>query len=249
VILFLSVFMTATVLPTAEEAFAAGVAHREYATVARYHFNEAARQYDQEWAEGHRSASRARNRGRAHFLAGDTARAILALQAGLAVAPWDAELQQELEAVRDTIAYPPSVALRPTPVNGVRHRVSPFDLLLLSSIAAMVLTVGWVAQRTFRPWWARLAQIVGTIGILSVCGLGVAITPPVQESAPRIVVCEKDTPLRSGNGSAFPLRLDAPLPAGIEGRERHRRGGWVQVELNSGIVGWLPESAVIVGSP
>ena len=53
-------------------------------------------------------------------------------------------------------------------------------------------------------------------------------------------------PLRTGNGVSYPSRLT--LPAGAEVRERHRRGGWVQVELPGGGVGWVPASALLAGS-
>ena len=39
--------------------------------------------------------------------------------------------------------------------------------------------------------------------------------------------------------------LNAPLPAGAEVRELSRRGGWVQVELPGGAVGWLPLSVLV----
>ena len=36
------------------------------------------------------------------------------------------------------------------------------------------------------------------------------------------------------------------LPRGAEVRELARRGGWMQVEIPGGAVGWVPLAAVIV---
>ena len=54
-----------------------------------------------------------------------------------------------------------------------------------------------------------------------------------------------DAYLRKGNSEFYPARLEAVLPKGVEARELTRRGGWVQVRLAGGAVGWLPETAVL----
>jgi hypothetical protein len=51
--------------------------------------------------------------------------------------------------------------------------------------------------------------------------------------------------LRTGNGFSYPPRLDGPLPAGLEAKVLHQRGGWLQLELSNGAVGWLPANAVL----
>ena len=66
-----------------------------------------------------------------------------------------------------------------------------------------------------------------------------------DESRPLVVVRD-DVMLRKGNADGYPARLEPRLPRGVEARELTRRGGWVQVELAGGAVGWLPEAAVIV---
>ena len=105
--------MVATLLAAAGDEFAAGLAARDDAAAARPHFASAARLYDDAWADGERTAGVARNRGRAHALAGDTPRAIGAFHAGLAVAPWDRGLRDDLAAVRASVPYPDG--LRPGP--------------------------------------------------------------------------------------------------------------------------------------
>jgi hypothetical protein len=52
--------------------------------------------------------------------------------------------------------------------------------------------------------------------------------------------------LRRGNGVVFPPRYDTPVNRGVEGRLRFERGGWVQIELSGGEIGWVPRTAVLV---
>ena len=64
-----------------------------------------------------------------------------------------------------------------------------------------------------------------------------------------VVTATPDTPFRTGNSSEYPPRLEHPLPAGVELRRLAERGGWVQVQLNGGPVGWVPrDHIIIVGS-
>jgi hypothetical protein len=65
-----------------------------------------------------------------------------------------------------------------------------------------------------------------------------------HESRPLVVVRE-DVLLRRGNTILHPERLAQTLPRGVEARELLRRGGWVQVELAAGAIGWLPEASVV----
>lgn len=229
---------------TAQEAFAAGVASRQDAATARAHFAEAARLFDQNWADGHRSASLAINRSRAHVLAEDTAGAILALHAAREQTPWNVELQQELERVRDTVAYPEGLALRPAPPHQLRDRFSPLAICIWASVACACVMVGYIVRAVVRAWWAYILLITGIIGILIACGV-MGIIAATSPEPRRCVVTATDGVLpRSGNGWAFPPCDERPYPAGIEGWECHRRGGWVQVEWASGQIGWLPESAI-----
>ena len=54
-----------------------------------------------------------------------------------------------------------------------------------------------------------------------------------------------DAVLRKGNSAGYPARLEPKLPRGVEARKLGERGGWVQVRLAGGAVGWLPASAVM----
>jgi hypothetical protein len=73
-----------------------------------------------------------------------------------------------------------------------------------------------------------------------------------RENADPLLIVTDDVLLRTGNSDghgnaleAYPARLDSRLPRGVEVRELWRRGGWVQVRLAGGVIGWLPEGAVL----
>ena len=236
--------------PLGESFFRQGIAARADASAARLQFASAAREFDSDWAEGRRDPGTALNRGRAHFLAGQLPQAIRAFRHGLDLYPWDAELQRSLTAARATVAYPtesdPAERVRPDPPNSLRHRVSPWDLFLAASAFALVLTVGLARRLTTHDGWAAPLAVVGLLGLVVVAAAGITI---VADQPSPVLVLATDEVLRTGNGPSFPTRTDAPLPRGAEVRELARRGGWVQVELPGGAVGWVRESAVLGETP
>lgn len=232
---------------TAAAAFARGVALRHDAARARPAFAEAAAECDALWARGHRRPELALARARAHRLAGNLSRAVAALRAGLAAAPYARELQRELADARAAVAYPLDGELaarcRPRDALTVARRMSPGEawvlaggLWLLACLGAarfaMTRAAGWL---WFAAGWALP---LGALGALWLHHARAAAPGPV------LVVAE-DAPLRTGNAASFPERLGAPLPQGTEVRELARRGGWVQVELADGTAGWLPPAALV----
>ena len=66
-----------------------------------------------------------------------------------------------------------------------------------------------------------------------------------DEAEPVAVVAVDGVTLRKGNGESYPPRVETKLPRGAEVRVVGRRGGWVQVKLPGGAVGWLPEAGVL----
>ncbi|HET6574939.1 MAG TPA: hypothetical protein VFG68_15140 [Fimbriiglobus sp.] len=194
------------------------------------------------WTNEVRTAALALNRGRAHFLAGNLPQAIRAFRDGLDLYPWDADLQRALTAARATVAYPtesdPAERVRPDPPNALRNRVSPWDLFLAASVCSLLLTVGLARRFTARDDWSAPLVVVGLLGLLVVAAAGTLIA--TDRPGP-VLVLTADEVLRTGNGPSFPARIDAPLPRGSEVRALARRGGWVQVELPGGAVGWVRE--------
>jgi hypothetical protein len=240
------------VLTAAERAFAEGTARRDNAAAARGWFREAANGYDELWRRGFRNPALARNRARAHRLAGDLPGAIAALHQGLAVARYDRPLQVELEGARSAVAYPIDGDLaaqcRPPPARTVGTRMSPAEAYLVAGLL-WLLVCGGVARfaMTRARWWLVFAG--GWAAGLAVLG-GLWWSDhraQARGGARPLVIVADDATLRRGNAESYPPRLEPKLPRGVEARELTRRGGWVQVELAGGAVGWLPEAAVMPG--
>ena len=215
--------------------------YRKSAAPGRDVFREAADAYDRRWATV-RSPAVASNRGRAHFQAGDTPAAVLAFREAAAVYPWHADTRRGLELCRDAVPYPPG--LRPPPVGGVRARLSPADRLGLSVVGSVLVTAGLVARFATRPRWSAPAVGVGGVGLLLVAAAAWQIEREAAADGRVAVVVADRVTVRQGNADSFPPRLDAPLPRGAEVRPLGERGGWVQVELANGAVGWVPGGVV-----
>ena len=55
--------------------------------------------------------------------------------------------------------------------------------------------------------------------------------------------------LRKGDGQTFPPRYETPVNRGVEARRLYERGGWVQIELSGGEVGWAPRGCLLIDEP
>lgn len=252
----LPVMLGVGIYPPAEygdQAFRAGVDVRHDASRARPYFRTAAQRFDEAWKLQplDRTAGLALCRGRAHFLAGNPDRAIAAFHAGLSLAPADRELQQALQIAREAVNIPRGSMLEreapPTPLNGWRHRISPWDLYLFAGVCAAVLIVGLASRYTTRPRWAILATLIGAAGWTAVALMGWQIERETQQARefPIVIIAVEGTSLRAGNTPAYPLRISDPLPRGLEMRFRTERGGWCQVQLSGGAIGWVPTSSLV----
>lgn len=230
--------LAALALGQPDAAFARGVEARDDAKAARPHFIEAAKGYDAEWQSGKRSPALATNRSRAHALAGDLPGAILAAREGLRETPSDVELIRQLETLRDAVPYPQGT--RPDKPGGVRTRLSPWDVFAVAAVGALLVVVGLARRFTTRDGWAVPVAILGVV-LLVLAGLAVWQLHREAAAEPPPLVLVRQTTLRRGNGDTYPQRLDGDLPRGAEVNERLRRGGWVQVELPGGVIGWLPD--------
>lgn len=232
----------------AESAYRAGLAARDDAEVAQPHFAESARLYERLWREeGIDTPALHRNRAQAYLLASDLPNALRAYREGLGRWPDDPQLQAGLEAARAEVAYPREGSLREwaTP----HDPWHPTDWLTLGQLRLLAIgfyVFGWFGVIRWRmtrrsDWWMLVlsAWLVTGLAVAGLCWED-------REAVAGAIIARSGTELRQGNARSYPLRLEDRLPAGVEVQIRHRRGGWVQVELSSGIVGWVPESAVIL---
>jgi len=234
----------------ARRDYRAGCELRDDSAAARPHFASAAVQYRELRDRGDKSPELALNWARAEFLSGELPSAIAAAHAGLRIAPHHAGLQRDLEAYRDAVVIPPNAKaderLRPPRIAGVRARISAWDLFGMACVGAALFAVGAFRRFTTRASWAAPVLLTG-FAILLLCG-GMARKRSVEmedDRAAPVLVLRTDEILRKGNGDSYPPRVESPLPRGAEVRELARRGGWIQVRLAGGAVGWLPERALL----
>jgi hypothetical protein len=238
------------VLAGAERAFSEGVEARTDADRARPAFARAAAGYDELWAQGHRTPDLALARGRAHRLAGALGRSIAALHDGLAAARFSRPLQVELDDARARVLFPTEGELakqgRPRQARAVSSRMSPADAWLIAGslwLTACAAVARFAMSRN-ALWLLFSAACVPALGALAVSWLQDARQRERDEALP-LLVLTRDAHVRKGNAAEYPASIEPPLPAGAEVRELSRRGGWVQVQLPGGLVGWVPEPATV----
>jgi tetratricopeptide (TPR) repeat protein len=185
--------------------------------------------------------------GNAWFLAGDLPRAIAAYRRGLALDPTDSRLRTALAHAREQVQYAPAPDLARRLRPG--QEIWPPDLSLQSMgrwafglyCAGCLAAMRWRMTRHRR--WLIAAGLLLAAGLVPVIGSGVEWWHARRNAAEPIVVVLRDTPLRIGNGSDYPSKLD--LPRGCEVRRLFERAGWLQVETNGGTVGWVPTENVV----
>jgi hypothetical protein len=194
------------------------------------------------------SPARDLNEGRALMQAGDLPAAIRQYRVAHERNRADADLQGDLQAARELVAYPRD-ELKPSAFSNWRDRISDRQIFF-AYLAVLAVTV-WVAIKylTTRPTWSRAAFIACSILTMLLFVCGPHFEDESRDSASPFAVVKNAAVLRTGNGDSYPPRLDSPLPPGAEATVLHFRGGWVQVEFPSGIVGWLNERDLLLSDP
>jgi hypothetical protein len=191
------------------------------------------------------------NCGNAHVLADELPQAILVYRQGLRLHPLHPQLNENLEAARDLVAYP----------NGdARHRPAadawPWFLPrwcpeCVLHTALILHGFAWLALLTWLILRRRPTGIITVVLFLATAAavgwwfyLDYRIARDTEQ--PLVVVRVNGAALRRGNGSMYPRLTEMPtVNRGMEGRLLHERGGWVQVQFAAGEIGWLPRGAVI----
>jgi hypothetical protein len=240
-------------LVDAATAYYAGLAERADSAKAREHFARAAGAYEAAWDRGARTPAVARNMAQARYLTGDLGRCIGDYRQGLKVFPHDADLRNGLAFARGRVEYPLVGDLadmarpRDPPSLLDRLAVSPTRLAV---IALGLWTVGWfVLARAWITARGGLALSGGSLVLLAMLIGGWLEWEDARMRArwaePAAVVSAPGTDLRTGNSGEYAKRIDGRLPAGVEVRVLNERGGWLQLELADGTVGWAPAGRLV----
>jgi tetratricopeptide (TPR) repeat protein len=242
------------VLERAEAEFEEGVKLRQAREQAQPHFRNAAACFEELRQRGLANAALYRDLGNAYFLAGDLPRAILSYHRGLRLAPNDADLRESLAEARERVVYPASGDLgRPRSTERppwLPHFGSGW-LMLAAMICYVLGCLGLMRWRmVLRERLLFISLIaLALAGVLSGWLMLRAGELRENEAQPLVVIARDGVLLRRGNSTTFPPRYDTPVNRGIEGRMLFERGGWVQIELSGGEIGWVPRDAVLVDSP
>ena len=235
----------------AEAEFRLGVEQRGDAEKARPHFRTAAAYFDELRRRGARNALLYRNLGNADLLADDLPHAILSYRRGLALAPYDRSLRDNLEQARALVVYPAGTALGRPPV----ENRPPWLPRLRSEWAFAAAAAFYVLTWALLTRWLmarRGALLAGGLMALALAGVATALLivdlrgERGRGTEALVVIAEDGVLLRKGNGLAFPPRYEAPLNRGVEARLLFERGDWLQIELAGGEVGWVPRAYTLV---
>ena len=115
----------------------------------------------------------------------------------------------------------------------------------LAVIAGLAYVLAWIGG-TFALFRRSDRLYLATVlAILAAIAFGIALWFTLEQAdrdrrTPLVIVAD-NTPLYRGNGTSYPPHPDMPmLPRGMEVRQQHRRGNWLQVRLTSGEIGWVP---------
>ncbi len=238
-------------LSRAENAFAKGLAHQHDPDRAIAHFRKAAQVYEKLLQRGIHNADLYRNLGQAHFLGDCLPQAILAWRMGLQIAPEDAEIQAHLAYARGLVDYPTDQLAHPPRDDwppGIPHP-TPRRLwggFVLFYLLTCLAGTRWLMVRRWE-WLATSGVFLGiSLGFLG--GLGwIAHQKKEILEHPVVVISVKQTGFYQGNGESYPLHKNVPyLYRGMEGRLLFERKSWLQIELASGQVGWIPRSSALI---
>jgi len=180
------------------------------------------------------------------LLAGELSQAIYAYYWGFIRYPDDAEIRRCLEYARSRVAYAgpaerealaprPDLFAWPTPL----MQANSWILVAAIGCISWFCFGRWLVTR--RPRWI----LVFALGLAVACGLAV-ISLGGHWDRPRYgAVVSEPVILRTGDGPSYLPRREMPLPAGVEVRLITNTGGWGQVELADGTVGWLPMGSLV----
>jgi hypothetical protein len=244
-------------LARAETAFHRGLDSSPTSAKAHELFRHAAENFELLRQRGYDNSSLYENEGKAWLLAGDLPRAILAFRRGFRLAPGDHRLSDGLAYARDQVVYGsaesygrPAEASWPAWLPPLITRIEhPVAVLLLAGWACY--TAAWLLVTR---WWMTRRRAWLTSAILCLIAAALFATRweigQWQQRAfrdqPLVVIARDGATPRKGNGPRYPPIKDVPLNRGVEARRLFVRNDWLQIQLATGEVGWVPHADVLV---
>jgi hypothetical protein len=237
----------------AEDAFRQGVDNKIRILQARKHFSKATDAYRELHRRGVRSPALLLNLGNAAVLADRWPEAIWAYHGGLRLDPNDRILREHLEFARAKVLYPLAGQGRPDADAWPDwlHRPTIGEL---SCALGLSYLLAWLAGTcAFISRQSRLFLLASALILVTAiagAGLWIALRQTEIDRRTPLVVLAGNTEFYRGNGIGYPQHPVLPaLPRGLEARQLHRRGAWLQIRLTTGEVGWVACTQVLVVEP
>ena len=213
------------------------------------HFAEAAQIYEEQIALGVQDSTLYYNLGNAYFQQGDLGRAVLNLERAAQLNPRDADIQANLQLVRQqtTELFAPEEA--PGPVTVLAEATSR---LTQNETAVLVLALWFVfiflllARRTAESERARrglqTAAAVVLI-LLLISGISLASRSFIDQAQPTGVVVSPSVAVSSGPGAEFVTGLT--VSGGTAVHVAEQQGEWLRLSVPNGVeASWVPVTAV-----
>jgi len=211
-------------------------------------FREAAGIYREIGKAGARSAALHYNLGNALFKDGKLGEAILEYERAARLSPGD-------DDVRENLAY-----LRSLTVDEITPAASPLSALGITFLLALT-TPGQEAALMLGAWLAAGAAFGAGLAARSegfrrtafyaagallvpalLAGAALGTESWIAGSAEQAIVLAAEAEVLSGAGSENPTLFT--VHEGLKVRIRGRAPGWLQVSLENGLSGWLPDGSV-----
>lgn len=240
------------VLKSCLRSEASGLALRDADPVrATIHLRRAMLGFARLWQLGYHNSGVASRLAECHLRFKEYPETIAWARRGLRCDPLDERCLALLERSRAEVRYPlegeASRVLGPPAGSGRPFRLDPLLVFGLFALGCLKSARGWMKRD-------RALLALGLFEVALAVGID-AWTRVEHErrvrdwATPTVVVRGSDIVLRSGNGTLYPPKVSQSLPAGMELKLLLRRGDWLQVEVGTGVVGWVKgqQSLVVEG--
>jgi hypothetical protein len=241
------------IFASAEAAFRQGVENKTRILQARKHFVESTDAYVELHRCGVRSPTLYLNLGNAALLADRWPEAIWAYHVGLRLDPNDLALREHLAFARAKVLYPPAGQgrLQTDTWPAWLHRPTIREL---SCVLAVFYLLTWLfgnlafISRRSRFFLTSVSLIVVTA--ITGVGLWYELRQAEIDRRTPLVILADNAEFYRGNGISYPQHAVLPvLPRGLEVRQLHRRGAWLQIRLSTGEIGWVQSANVLIVGP
>jgi hypothetical protein len=184
------------------------------------------------------------NLGNAYYRLNKVAPAILNYERALRIAPDHQQAKDNLALAQSRI---PNRILPVGDIFFVRwwQSLTGADMASIWAVMALVFFAIIVAIAFFRRFQKNRSipvQLQGVLGFLCFCSLVLAFGAAKRSTAhDAAVVMENDAPLMNGEQKGKPLVL---VPEGTTVKILNEKGGWIEVSLPDGRIGWLQKDLI-----